>query len=127
MKEAAKFDRQNPCTKVHLWNAFRRPTGYPAQTVVQAKMMIGDNAPKYLVREGYLRAFSAGGIDFYQLTQVGVAWLEKGIRRYLELHPEAAADLEQPLPGVSAGVRRVRPKLDPPSPSGTPVVRRKRV
>ena len=43
MKAARKFTRENPVTKVEIWNAFRRSEGYPAQTVVNAKMQIGDN------------------------------------------------------------------------------------
>ncbi len=108
MKEAAKFTRDRPCTKVDLWNCFRRAGGYPAQTVVHAKTLIGDNAPKYLVREGYAREFTAGGVDFYQLTHHGIAWLEKGVKRYLELHPEVKKDLLFPIPGSVPAKRVIR-------------------
>ena len=138
MKAAKKFTRDSPCTKVDIFNAFRAAAGYPPRPVVEAKSVCGDNSVKYLVRENYLRAFTAGGVDFYQLTQDGIAWLERGIRRHIELHPEDATHLTYPIPGTTVNrTRRIvltrptapAPAASPPSgkSSGTPLIRRRRV
>lgn len=124
MKSAKKFTRDQPATKVDIWNGFRRESGFPAIPVVEAKSFTGDNCPKYLVREGYLRAFSAGGVDFYQLTAEGISWLLKGIHRYMDLHPEAASELRHPIPPLV--VRRPRLVMNLMGASGTPIIRRKR-
>lgn len=124
MKEARRFTRESPCSKVDIWNGFRRGSGFPAIPVVEAKSFTGDNAPKYLAREGYLRAFTAGGVDFYQLTPEGISWLLKGIHRYVDLHPEAAVDLQHPIPPLT--VRRTRLVVNLTGAPGTPVIRRKR-
>lgn len=100
MKTAAVFKRGNPCTKVHLWNCFRGNGRFVDVPVVDAHQQIGNNAPKYLLREQYVTRVLGDNIDYYRLTAAGIRWLDKGVRRYLELHPEAAKDLKQPIPGT---------------------------
>lgn len=105
MKDAAKFTRDNPATKVHLWNALNPTGSFAAVPVVQAKMVMGDNAPKYLLKNEYIRTFTRGEVDYYQLTPDGIEWLKKGLRRHLELHPEQASDLVIPLDAKPSGTR----------------------
>jgi hypothetical protein len=93
------FDRANPCTKVDLHNCFYRAGKYVPRRVIEARSDIGLNAPKYLLREGYATETTVGNADFYILTEEGKAWLSKGIRRYLELHPEAVLDCREPPVG----------------------------
>jgi hypothetical protein len=117
MKAARVFTRDDPCTKVHLWNCFTDARGNLIdRPMVDAKMEIGDNAPKYLIREGYVRARIIGGVDWYVLTESGKTWLRDGTIRYLELHPEARKDCRNP-PGKPAPVgRRTRPAKPPETP-----------
>lgn len=110
MKEAAKFHRDNPCTKVELWNCFfdQKTRRFVARPLVDAKRLIGDNAPKYLRREEYMREFLRDGIDWYELTESGRAWLHKGIVRYLELHPERKSEAGY-IPSQPGAVQAVKP------------------
>lgn len=97
MKAARVFTRDDPCTKVHLWNCFHDEAGqWTARPLVDAKMEIGDNAPKYLMREGYMVQRIANGIDWYELTWRGKDWLRQGTMRYLELHPDKVVDCRHP-------------------------------
>jgi hypothetical protein len=93
----AKFTRENPCTKVHIWRAFRRAGQYPDIPVVEARSIIGIPASKYLVTKGYALTKHLKGVDLYRLTTDGIKWLEAGLRRHLELHPEQRAELHEPL------------------------------
>lgn len=122
MKAAAKFTRDNPCTKVHLWNCFRTATGYATVTVVEAKMNIGDNAPKYMLKSGYLRQYMRAGVDYYVLTPEGIEWLEAGIVRHLELHPEDYQDCVFSPPGIKPKA----PRAPAPKASGSSVIIRRR-
>ena len=88
----AVFTKENPCSKVELHNCFYRGGKYVARPVVEARTVIGVNAPKFLIREGYVIQNSIKGVDFYCPTPAGREWLEKGIARYLGLHPERALD-----------------------------------
>lgn len=107
MKEARKFTRDNPCTKVEIHNCFWVVDKYKAQPVVHAKTQIGDNVPKYLMREGYLEEKTMGGVDFYRLTPDGEHWLRDGLKRFLELHPERISDVvSSPLKANAAPARR---------------------
>lgn len=100
------FTRDDPCTKVDLHNAFFRQGQYRDTPVVDARAIIGVNAPKYLIREGYVEEKLRGGVDWYVLTIKGKAWLRTGVIRYLELHPERAVDCIEPPPGRNPGVAR---------------------
>lgn len=111
MKAARKFTRDDPVTKVELHNCFIDPaTGrYRPVPLVNAKTQIGDNAPKYLARNEYLRTVLRGGIDYYELTPDGEQWLRDGLKRFLELHPERAADvLQAPKQAPRRVIRRTR-------------------
>lgn len=109
MKDAAKFTRDQPVTKVELWNCFTDATGqWRARSVVEAKSEIGDNAPKYLKREGFMEEQLIGGVDTYILTWRGKGWLRSGTVRYLELHPERIADCRNPPRRQSVAGRVLR-------------------
>lgn len=113
MKAAKIFTRENPCTKVDLHNCFYSKGAYVNRKLVDAKMVIGDNAPKYLVREGYIEQRLIEGADWYVVTIAGKAWLRAGILRYLQLHPEAITLCNELPAGVEVppGVTRPRKNL----------------
>jgi len=126
MKAAKKFTRENPCTKVEIHNCFIDPDigKYRSVPLVVAKMEIGDNVPKYLEKNDYLRAELKGGVDYYTLTADGEDWLREGLKRFLVLHPERAADVIQAATGRV--IRRQAPtptKAPAKAPSG--VLRRR--
>lgn len=114
VKPVKVFTRESPCTKVDLYNCFRRGDGFIPRPTVQTRGEIGENAPKYLRREGYARLYEANGIDCLELTDEGEAWLLSGLARYLEMHPEEVANLEQPYPGVTEPRRTVTRALSQP-------------
>lgn len=91
MKSAKVFTQDNPCTKVDLHNCFFSGGAYVNRKVVDAKTVIGDNAPKYLLRKGYIEQRLIEGADWYVITIAGKAWLRAGIARHLVLHPEDIA------------------------------------
>lgn len=95
MKEARKFTRESPVTKVELHNAFFDGHRYTKCAVVDFKVQCGDNAIKYLVREGYVDTLLMGGVDYYVLSDDGEEWLREGLKRFLVLHPERAPDVRQ--------------------------------
>ena len=102
------FTREQPCTKIDLHNAFFRGGSYRDTPVVDARAVIGINAPKYLLREGIVIERLSDGVDWYVLTAKGRGWLRTGIIRFLELHPERAGDcIEPPFSRNSGVVRRV--------------------
>lgn len=109
MKSAAKFTREAPCTKVDLHLAFWVNGQYRATAVVQAKAVIGDNAPKYMLKKGFLVQSLEGGVDMYTPTETGKNWLRDGLARHLELHPEDAEKvaLASPAKPPKQRVRRV--------------------
>lgn len=90
MKAAKVFTRENPCTKIDLHNAFWLGGRYADQPVVRAKQIIGDNAPKYMLKKGYIEQTLRDGVDWYIVTDEGRTWLSEGLARHLELHPEQA-------------------------------------
>lgn len=101
------FSREEPCTKVHLYNCFMS-TGSPVpRAVVEARGEIGVNSIKYLKRNGYAVEVEREGVDCWELTRDGVEWLEKGLARHLELHP-ADRTLVQYRGGTSKPTRRTR-------------------
>ena len=95
----AVFTRDNPCTKVHLHNCFYRGGRYVNRPVVEAKAEIGENAPKYLIREGYVNVRLIGGVDYYVLTPAGDQWLRQGVHRYLTNHPDKISECREPPAG----------------------------
>ena len=104
------FTRDEPCTKVDIHNCFTSPTGYAPVPVVTARGKIGLNVPKYLLREGFAVAVSIKNIDYYDLTTTGVEWLEKGLKRHLELHPDDAAKVikHRSRPPIKRAVRTAK-------------------
>lgn len=130
MKAAARFTRENPCTKVELHNAFWRDGGYRDTPVVQAKMVCGDNSVKYMAREGFIIPTTQGTIDMYVVTPKGRAWLAEGLARYLELHPERRAECIGMGASRAPVRRRTHLASTPAAPPGAPagrVIRRGRV
>lgn len=109
MKDAAKFTRESPVSKVELWNCFTDEAGaWIDRRVVDAKTEIGDNAPKYLRREDFLEEKLVNGVDMYILTWRGRGWLRSGLIRYLELHPERIAECRNPPARQSIAKRVLR-------------------
>ena len=93
------FSREEPCTKIDLFNCFFKLGKYVDRMVIEAHAEIGLNAKKYLFREGYAALTTERGVEYYRLTQDGREWLSKGVLRYLELHPERALDCVESPPG----------------------------
>lgn len=94
----AVFDRANPCSKVELHNCFFKKGAYVSRRLVEAQTIVGVNAPKFLMRQGYAVLQAERGVDYYALTREGRDWLSTGLLRYLELHPERAIDcVELPI------------------------------
>jgi hypothetical protein len=90
------FTREDPCTKVHIWNCFIGPKGLATSVpVVTSRSKIGLNTPKYLLREGYIDRFTEAGVEYYIVTPSGEEWLRKGLKRHLELHPDERAEVVQ--------------------------------
>ena len=97
----AVFTRDNPVTKVHIWNAFAAPCGTKAKAgvpVVEVRAKIGLNAPKYLIRENYISLRAGINVDTYVMSKLGWAWLHTGLLRHLELHPGDLAKCDVPPP-----------------------------
>lgn len=86
--EIKVFTKDNPCTKLHLWNCFRGARGFKRVPVVEAKAQIGANAPRGMLRKGRIRQLEVKGVEYYQLTDAGTDWLKSGIQSYVKRHPE---------------------------------------
>lgn len=91
--EPAKFTRENPCTKLHLWKCFRGKRGWKQVQVDVAHSIIGVNAPKYLLRKRYAKLVQTPQEDRYALTDEGKEWLEHKFKNYLYRHPEAVKEV----------------------------------
>lgn len=96
-KAVREFTREDPVTKVHLFNCFG-PKPYRPRAVIEARGEIGINAIKYLVKNGYATTYCMRSVDYWELTTAGHEWLEKGLLRELELHPERVRALHYPAP-----------------------------
>lgn len=64
MKAAKRFSKDSPCTKVEIHNCFFDGHRYNKRPVVDAKMEIGDNVPKYLAREEFVKTITMSGVDY---------------------------------------------------------------
>ena len=95
IKEVKTFTRENPCTKIDIHNCFFDGRTFVARPVVETRGEIGLNTPKYLLKNEYATATHERGIDYLSLTQAGKEWLEDGLRRFIALHPERAADVKK--------------------------------
>lgn len=82
------FDRDQPCTKLEIWNCFRAPRGFKRVQVDKAKAEIGANAPRAMLRNNYLETYTENGVEYYQLTEIGIEWLRLKFINYLRNHPE---------------------------------------
>lgn len=96
MPEIKKFTKDNPCSKIELWNCFRGPSGFRMAPVVEAHSVIGLNAPKYLLRESYATTRASAGVDYYVLSPAGERWLTKGLAAHLKRHPSEARRVQNP-------------------------------
>lgn len=90
--EVAVFTRDNPCTKLHIWNTFRTRRGFKRVQVDEAKSHIGANAPKNMLAQGYAEVVDVKNVEYFELTEDGKEWLKKGIAGFVKRHPEEAAE-----------------------------------
>lgn len=90
--QPAVFTRDNPCTKLDLWNAFRGRRGFVKRQVDEAKAVIGVNAPRVMVKNGYLHEIRDRDADYFRLTSDGEKWLKKGMENFLKNHPDRVSD-----------------------------------
>lgn len=108
IKPTRTFTREDPCTKVHIWNCFMGAGGFKPVAVVHSRAEIGLNTPKYLKREGFVEVIEDKGVEYYRLTAEGEDWLRKGLNRHLELHP---ADVENVLHLSKLRAPAARPRM----------------
>lgn len=107
VKPVRIFTREQPCTKVELYNCFKASKGFVRRPVVETRGEIGINAPKYLRKANYAILLNDEDVDYLVLTMGGQKWLIDGINRHLELHPGDAALLKYPVPATRTnGLRR---------------------
>lgn len=97
----AVFTRDNPVTKIELHNCFYHDGQYRPRMVIQARTEIGLNAPKYLLREGFIVVRQIKGVDYYCPTATGDNWLRTGLARFLVNHPDRLSDVREPPAGFS--------------------------
>ena len=102
------FTKEDPCTKLDIWNCFRRREGFAAIQVDAAWSQIGKNAPRVMERNGYLIRANGDNGDYYQLTVEGQEWLEKGFRSFLRNHPHRGKEAKFLPRPPGARRRRIR-------------------
>lgn len=83
----AVFTRSNPCTKLDIWNCFRGVRGFKRVQVDEAHAVIGVNAPRNMLTNGYVTVIEKGNSEYYALTNTGVTWLSVKFKNYLRNHP----------------------------------------
>lgn len=88
--EIKRFTKDNPCTKIDIWNCFYGKRGFIKVSVVEARSKIGVNAPRVMEGNAYLVRKNAATMDYYELTELGKEWLVNGVKRYLKNHPSSA-------------------------------------
>lgn len=91
--EVRVFTKDQPCTKKELWECFRGRRGFRKVQVAEAQSVIGKNAPKNMLRNGYAEVVSHRRAEYYQLTDKGQEWLQKGILSFAKRHPEVAEQI----------------------------------
>jgi len=107
--EVRVFDKQNPCTKIEIYNCFRGPRGYRSVQVDVAHSLIGTNVPRVMERDGKIIKDRQPRGDYYELTEYGEEWLDKGIRSFLRNHPSRLDEVQYPpTDETSPRRRRVR-------------------
>lgn len=82
------FTKDNPCTKVDIWNAFITSKGLDSAPVVRAQSFMGVNAPRNMLNNGYVTVELRGGVEYYELTEEGEEWLIKGLSSRIKRHPD---------------------------------------
>jgi hypothetical protein len=92
--EVRKFSKREPCTKRHLWNAFKGRRGFKRLQVDVAHSLVGVNAPRYMLKLGYLNKVSTANVDYYLVTADGADWLVAGIKSYVKNHPDRVNDID---------------------------------
>lgn len=130
-KPVRLFTKDNPVTKVELFNCFWHPPSknWRPRAVIEARGEIGENAPKYLLSKGYARTFGRQFVDWYELSEMGKDWLLKGLASHLKRHPEDWSKLVKnhgalDLIAIASGtVDEVRPSTLP-TPAAYAMVRR---
>lgn len=85
------FTKDNPCTKVDIWNCFRGRRGFVQVEESQVFSVIGKNAPRGMLAKGRVERTKTAKGDMYRLTDEGVDWLMQGTRRYLKNNPDKRA------------------------------------
>lgn len=110
--EVKVFTKEQPCTKLDIWNCFRFGNSFGSVQVGIVHSKIGVNVPRVMERNGHLTKQTvvarAGGLH-YALTPSGEEWLERGFRSYLRNHP-SHVHLATYLPeSEKKRKRRVRP------------------
>lgn len=91
----AKFDKDQRCSRVDVYNCFRGPAGYVPRQVDEARAKIGYWVPRYMMRQGRL-VMQVGEEDVFLLTPKGELWMDKAIRNHLKRYPGDSALLEFP-------------------------------
>lgn len=86
-KPVKVFSRDLPCTKIDILNCFHGPEGYRPRPTVETRGEIGENAPKYLSKKGYMRTYQRNWVDYQELSETGKRWLEDGIKSLLRREP----------------------------------------
>lgn len=118
--QTAVFTRDNPCTKVHLHNAFVATTNnYAPVSVVYFRSIAGTNSQKYLLKSGYAREYQLGGVDMIELTNDGREWLRKGLQSHLTRHPEDSAMVFSESPEIA------KARGSKPAPAAKRIIRRR--
>lgn len=86
------FTNGERCTKLHIWNCFRKRRGFKTPQVDEAHAEIGVNAPKNMLKNGYAVIETVRSKEVYALTEEGEAWLKQGILGFVKRHPDQACD-----------------------------------
>lgn len=88
LPEPKHFTKDNPCTKVDIWNCFRGRRGFVRVQVAEAHAIVGLNAPRYMLSKFYVTVVTANSAEYYKLTKDGIDWLSKKLKTYLVRHPK---------------------------------------
>jgi len=86
--EVKVFSRDEPCTKLNIWNAFKGVRGWKRVQVDVAHSIVGLNAPKNMLSNSYIEKGVKGAEEYYYLTEIGKEWLTIKFRNYLLTHPD---------------------------------------
>ena len=80
-----QFTRQNPCSKLDIWNCFCRGGEEPqyAVEIGVAHSIIGIYTPREMRRAGRLLKINGAQVDTYVLTEKGMEWLSTWRKKYL--------------------------------------------